>query len=213
MTPAEVVAQNVDGIVELVEQGTNFRGAAHLRGRASASRRLQVPTWPRNRRRRASPRSKPATDAVSPNFPGWVDRSGDLGDDPDAVAGILLVEGWVGGSPPTSSSTATDDQPLCELVQQQLHAVGNGVQVTQLTEAQVAANERTGDRGAARGNLSRPDVNGLRFTAPCWPSFHDTREDRILNPSPSPSSSRSPLVVRGLHAARVVDTGHGPGVH
>ena len=109
-----------------------------------------------------------ATSAVSTVFPGYVDLSEELTYDPDEVERILTDDGWALGSDGIWEKngqrlsfdlqySSPENKALFELLQQQLAANGIELQLRQLTDAEITANQESGDWGVSFGNLTRPD--------------------------------------------------------
>ncbi|MFC4908381.1 ABC transporter substrate-binding protein [Actinomadura gamaensis] len=122
-----------------------------------------------------TPSYKPATGALAATTPGYVDLRDQVRYDP-ARAGALLDEaGWKPGPDgvrvkngrplrlgvvyPTSFD---QNQPVLELIQQQVRKIGVGLTLRQGTPGQLARLAASGDYDLAWSNLTRSDPDVLR---------------------------------------------------
>ncbi|MBM9466700.1 ABC transporter substrate-binding protein [Nakamurella leprariae] len=114
----------------------------------------------------------PATGILSRTHPNYVDLSDELAYAPDRAAQLLDEAGWTEGADGirqrdgrpltiTVQSSSSGDQPLHELVQQQLRRIGIDLQIQQLTQAQISENRAAGNWQLLYSNLTRPDGDVL----------------------------------------------------
>jgi len=119
-------------------------------------------------------RIKPATGVLSTNHPGYLDQSADLAFNPDAAADLLEKAGWAKGADGIRakdgkrlalniSYSGASEQPVFELIQQQLKTLGiETVLVAQSSAEQVEA-RKAGKWQLDWRTWGRADTDALNF--------------------------------------------------
>ncbi|MBB5912109.1 peptide/nickel transport system substrate-binding protein [Nocardia transvalensis] len=123
------------------------------------------------------PQFRPASSSLGSKTPAYVDLSGQIRYDPDAVRRQLDQAGWVPGGDGIRakdgvrlsfgvlfSRAFAGNQAILELIQQQLHKVGVDVQLQVASDSEYTARQNAKDFDSVYYNTTRADGDILRTT-------------------------------------------------